>query len=152
MPASYDWTGIRYEWRVPSAIGGPLALDVERLDTPRPENLVPPGWNTADFLAAWTRAEVLAKLLDTPVALWIKANPFRWAGSDRWFETVPTAVGPCRVFTGIDRPAAIVLSCGWRVGERTDLRKPASQTRAVVGAAGPELRGICRGGLPDDQS
>lgn len=64
-PASYDWKNTRFVWRPAHVAGTRFAFDVERLDTPAPQLELP--CELPDFLRAWTRLEVLAKLTDEPV-------------------------------------------------------------------------------------
>jgi hypothetical protein len=132
VPASYDWTGVRYEWRTASDGPRRLALDVERLDTPRPDCLVPRGWTTDSFLAAWTRAEVIAKLLGVPVLVRVKRHPLGTADLGRWYEEGEDSDRRCRVYTDVDRSAAVVFSCGWVVQDWMDDPSPKARVRGDV--------------------
>uniref|UniRef100_UPI0037851C7D hypothetical protein n=1 Tax=Prosthecobacter sp. TaxID=1965333 RepID=UPI0037851C7D len=72
---SYDWKGHRYEWLHEKSRGSRICLDVEGLDTPAPDAIVPHGMNTRDFWAAWTFAEACCKISDVPILQWIRTLP-----------------------------------------------------------------------------
>ena len=76
-PASYDSRGVRYEWRPNAGFGERLALDVEALDTPLPEEGLFGCESSGDFFRAWTRLEVIAKLVGEPILLTLKRLPMR---------------------------------------------------------------------------
>lgn len=70
-PASHDGTGLRHVLLTPNGGGAHYALDVERRDLPPPEALVRalgPG-----AMARWGEIEVIAKLLDQPAHLVLRA-------------------------------------------------------------------------------
>lgn len=119
VPVSYDWQGARYEWRSTLDVGSCVALDVERLDTPRPKALVPSGWTNATFLAAWTQAEVMCKILGIPILIWIKTNPLQVVCCNRWIRGGETGQSACWTYSGICRPAGIAFTCGYLLPQRT---------------------------------
>lgn len=64
-------------WR--PAAPGHFAVDAERADEPVPETLGRRFDGTPEqFRLAWTRAEVLAKLHDTPIVMWLREHPLQW--------------------------------------------------------------------------
>lgn len=120
VPVSYDWRGVRYEWRNGPAVSSGEAFDVERLDTPRPRGVVPSGWDMIAFLAAWTRAEVVCKLTGVPVLLWLKINGLKAGRMNGWaLENEPGQIWTC---TAVDLDRAAVYSFGLRPGGRPAFR------------------------------
>jgi hypothetical protein len=75
FPAAHDWRGTRYLWIPRPEIGTTRALDVEHLDTPTPSAVLLERRALPEFLRAWTRLEVLAKLLDEPVLACLRRLP-----------------------------------------------------------------------------
>lgn len=140
VPASYDWKGVRYEWHAPFDRRGRLALDVERLDTPRPEGLVPPEWTTIEFLATWTRAEVMAKLLEMPVPVWLRANPLAKTALNRLSQVTAPTGSHCRVFTDVDRSAGIAFSCGWVMPVRAESSAAVIHAHIEIGCGPVRVR------------
>jgi len=111
-PASYDWRGTRYEWHPAVHPRLTAALDVERLDTPRPDRLVPKGWDMVRFLAAWTRAEAMCKLLDVPIALWLRANLLETVETGAWIRGEGLWNRRCWTNTRLCRSKAVVCTFG----------------------------------------
>jgi hypothetical protein len=111
-PAAYDWRGVRYEWHPSLDARVRKAFDVERLDTPRPQVLIPKGWDTVTFLSAWTRAEATCKLLDMPILLWLRANPLRAVVPDAWMQGGNPWSSRCWTYTGLCRSASVVYTFG----------------------------------------
>jgi hypothetical protein len=64
-------------WRTPQALHGmATAVDAELLGQPVPPTLALrfPDLPRPEFWSQWTQAEVTAKLLDTPILLWLRAH------------------------------------------------------------------------------
>lgn len=65
--------GVVVAWRPPPASAGTrFAVDAEYADQPVPATMAR-RYGTEDFWTRWTRAEVCAKLADTPILLWLNA-------------------------------------------------------------------------------
>jgi hypothetical protein len=109
---SYDGLGNQFLWHPSSAGLLRCALDVESLSTKPPEILRPRGMTDESFFAAWTSAEVLAKLSDLPILIWLQRNGLR----DRATRTLPTvslssgSVARCRCFVWPE--CNVIFSCG----------------------------------------
>jgi len=109
---SYDGLGNQFLWH-PSS-GGLLryALDVECLSTKPPEILRPRGMTDESFFAAWTSAEVLAKLSDLPILIWLQRNRLPDFATRTSFTITLSSgcVARCRCFAWPE--CDIIFSCG----------------------------------------
>lgn len=69
---SYTADARRVCWRPPSAPAR-AALDAERGAQAVPERLAA-AYGSHDFWTRWTRTEALAKVMDTPIAVWLRTR------------------------------------------------------------------------------
>ena len=69
---SYDARDRMLVWRPGPAVRGHAACDIEAYDRPVPAPLRPRGCTALEFFARWTATEVVAKVLQIPVVIWIR--------------------------------------------------------------------------------
>lgn len=70
---SYTADARRVCWRPAGATPLRAAVDAERAEQRVPDRLAA-RHGASDFWGRWTRAEALAKVTDTPIALWLRAH------------------------------------------------------------------------------
>lgn len=112
LPRSYDWQGNAIAWQ-PSFVSEKYALDIERLDTPLPDTLVPSCMEPVGFLAAWTRAEAIAKLCGIPIIIYIKKQPLVKPVMEEIVNNSEYAHAPCVTYSGLWPEKQIVFTCAW---------------------------------------
>lgn len=112
-PASYDWKNTRFIWQPAHIAGTRFAFDVERLDTPPPDLSLP--CELPDFLRAWTRLEVLAKLTDEPVLALARREALTVPPCGEPYVCRDAAGETYRLRTGIWTERHLIFTCGYRV-------------------------------------
>ena len=150
VPAAYDWRDTRYEWRSTLDQGRRLALDVERLDTPQPEGLVSSGWTKVAFLTAWTRAEVLCKLLGIPILCWVKMNGLSPVSLGQAMRANEPRDIECWTLSGICESDSIAYTCGFALRDRTSSDCPRPAHTRLLGSALADSGDHFRGGREHD--
>lgn len=114
-PASYDWNGARYVWDPKMAPRGHAALDVERLDTPPSDLSLAPSLSHRDFLHAWTRLEVLAKLADEPILARLRRDALVIPPLNTGYRHTDSAGATFLLHSGVWTERQLVFTCGYRV-------------------------------------
>jgi hypothetical protein len=69
---SYDARDRLLVWRPGRAVRGDAACDIEAYDRPVPAPFRLRGRTALEFFARWTATEVVAKVLQIPVVIWIR--------------------------------------------------------------------------------
>jgi len=141
---SYDWQGRPFRWRPPWITPGVrCALDVEARDTPGVSWLSSRFALSCDeFLRRWTATEVLAKLSDIPVLMWLETRGLAASPSLEWSS--PQSGAWVRA---VSHPTHWV-TIGMSTTERDASKRPGpefSQQTALPGSDGPGSEGIIYG-------
>jgi hypothetical protein len=94
-PRTYLADGRRICWHRQAPDGWRLAVDAERASQPVPPSLGNRVATTSpsDFWPAWTRTEVVCKLLDVPVLVWLTLHGLHSEPPAVQLHTVVTADG-----------------------------------------------------------
>jgi hypothetical protein len=114
-PASYDWEGTRYVWEPATESGSHAAFDVERLDTPPPELALSASLSHRDFLTAWTRLEVLAKLANEPILTRLRHDALVVPPLHATYRHTESSGATYQLHSGFWAERQIVFTCGYRV-------------------------------------
>jgi hypothetical protein len=113
-PASCDWLGHRYEWKPLVNRKGALAIDVERIDTPLPDDVLCGDFGREDFLRAWTRLETVAKLMNQPILVALRRWPLSVPVMDR-DELIEVEGVRLQMRSGLWPARNLVFTCGHRL-------------------------------------
>jgi hypothetical protein len=115
LPASYDWRGSRFAWEPECSAGADLALDVERLDTPLPADIMAQGLPVESFLRAWTRIEAIAKLRHEPVLACYLSESLVVPELGTPYVIRSSSGPPLHLLTGVWLEMQLVFTCGKRL-------------------------------------
>lgn len=114
-PASYDWVGTRYVWDPAVASSSSAALDVERLDTPLVDLAASSSLSHHDFLRAWTRLEVLAKLAEEPILARFRREALVVLEFDVTYRHTEPSGATYVLYSNVWDERQTVFTCGYRV-------------------------------------
>jgi hypothetical protein len=115
QPASYDWKGTRYLWKPSTQTSHPGAFDVERMDTPASDLALVASLSHPDFLKAWTRLEVLAKLSGEPVLARLRRDALIVPPLDASYLHTESSGATYQLHSGVWAERQLVFTCGFRV-------------------------------------